>query len=320
MKPVILLGMPRSGTKLLRSFLNQHPKINIPHNESYLIHNSIRKFGESFDFSVLKNRIEYFQFLTTTKFYGKCKADGFDFTFEDFERLLSVYDWQHVFKLILNFYGPKGPHHQFLWGDKSPGTFSQLKYIHQIFPNAYIVHIVRDPRDYCLSAKNAWGKNVFRSVHRWNLEINYYSKLVNDLGINSINIKYEDLIDSPIQQLEKICEFLNIEYPSGLENLQKTVENIGSTKGKPTVVKGNKEKYIKAFNPKTISKLEGIGKEGMVSMGYPISYQGKSISLNPIYLKYASLMDGLHSLQFHMKNKGLLEGFSYFSKLHSNKR
>ena len=161
---------------------------------------------------------------------------------------------------------------------------------------------------------------MFRSVHRWNLEINYYSKLVNELSINCINIKYEDLIDSPIEQLEKICEFLNIEYPPGLENLQKTVENIGSTKGKPTVIKGNKDKYIKAFNPKTINKLEGIGKEGMESMGYSINYQGKSINLNPIYLTYASVMDGLHSLRFHVKNKGVLKGVSYYSKLHANKR
>ena len=34
--PLFLIGMPRSGTKLLRDLLNRHSRIAIPDNESHI--------------------------------------------------------------------------------------------------------------------------------------------------------------------------------------------------------------------------------------------------------------------------------------------
>jgi len=44
--PLFIIGMPRSGTKLLRDLMNQNPKIGIPAAETHFIPFMIKKFGD----------------------------------------------------------------------------------------------------------------------------------------------------------------------------------------------------------------------------------------------------------------------------------
>jgi len=43
--PLFILGMPRSGTKLLRDLLNRNPKIGVPTSETDFIPYLIKPFG-----------------------------------------------------------------------------------------------------------------------------------------------------------------------------------------------------------------------------------------------------------------------------------
>lgn len=128
-------------------------------------------------------------------------------------------------------------------------TPRNLFYIHEIlnyFPNAYFVHIVRDPRDVLLSQKNRWRRRQFsankfplrESIRSW---ANYHPVTISLLwrsGIKAwerseshphvIMVRFEDLLENPEGVVQRICSHIGIEYsPSMLE-----VPQIGSSHGK----------------------------------------------------------------------------------------
>ena len=49
--PLFIIGMPRSGTKLLRGLLNQHPQIGIPLSETEFLPWLVKCFPDYGDIS-----------------------------------------------------------------------------------------------------------------------------------------------------------------------------------------------------------------------------------------------------------------------------
>jgi len=318
--PIIILGMPRSGTKLIRTLLNQHPLINIPEKESYLFHSLLKKFGPDFDFRNKRNLLKLYIYFKGTKFYRSFSVDNIELSFNSFMNIFADKNWSYFFKVIFNYYGPKGIDHYGYWGDKSPGSYSQITWILKVFPDAKFIHLVRDPRDYCVSAKEAWGKNIYRSMYRWQSEINYFYQLKDKLKFNCISIKYEDLLYDSKYEMINLCNFLDIEYVEGMDSPVKIVENLGHAKGMSSLKRNNSKKYINKLSIKQIYKIESIGFDAILKTGYKPDFSAKQVNFNIFFLNILSYFDGFNSILFHVKDKGLLKGFKYFYILHSNKR
>ena len=317
--PLIILGLPRSGTKLLRQLLNQHSSISIPEIESYLIPYSINKFGFDYDLCKKEKRSKFFTFFQETLFYNSFDRLGKKMDYSEFENLLDDYNWQAVFKLIYSFYGPKKMNDVVIWGDKSPGSFHQIKYINNIYPNTKFIHILRDPRDYCVSVNKAWKKNIYRAAEEWQEEVSYFFEIQRRDDIQAKIIKYEALITQPDRVLEEICDFFDIKYESKMSVLSTEVENLGSAKGSTEIVVNNKNKYFKSLSENQIRKIEEITFEAIKDADYTINFASFSKRIS-FYQKWLfKFSDGLNSLLFHVKNKGFKEGMVYAYKFHKNK-
>jgi hypothetical protein len=91
------------------------------------------------------------------------------------------------------------------WLEKTPGNVFAFSPIREIFPTARFVHIVRDGRDAVASLARR-GFSPLLAVSRW-----YYATLT---GIqyrewpNYYELRYEDLVRSPREELTKLCAFL----------------------------------------------------------------------------------------------------------------
>ncbi len=165
--PVFLIGMPRSGTKLLRELLNRHPRISIPGSETeflpYLAHNW-DKFG------VLSSPEVFCQFyrqITRKPFFTYQRADN---------RMVSATDWYEnckdftpagVFEALIRLDVARPPPEISFGVTKSPSYIDDLTLIKSLYPSARFIHIIRDVRDYCLSIRRAWGKDMLRAAQRW---------------------------------------------------------------------------------------------------------------------------------------------------------
>ena len=68
------------------------------------------------------------------------------------------------------------------------------------------------------------------------------------LGTDFIEVRYEDLVDTPEKEARRLCTFLNLEFESGMTALQRATENLGDTKGSQQIVAGNYGKYSTQMN------------------------------------------------------------------------
>ena len=185
---IFIVGMPRSGTTLVQQIISSHPKVF--------------GVGESNQFS---NKINECFF----KENGFLKENLYNFDPINFSQVGEEYiknirqlsaDTKHILvKDLLNF----------TW----------LGFIKLIFPNAKIVHCVRNPMDTCVSLfKNYFVGGVDFSYDL--IELGEYYNLYQDIMLfwNNIlpnyyvNIFYEELINDPKKQIEKLLNVCNLEW------------------------------------------------------------------------------------------------------------
>ena len=98
-------------------------------------------------------------------------------------------------------------------------NFTWLGFIKLIFPNAKIIHCVRNPMDTCVSLfKNYFVGGVDFSYDL--IEMGEYYNLYRDVMLfwdnilpnYYVNIYYEELINNPKKQIEKLLNACNLEW------------------------------------------------------------------------------------------------------------
>ena len=313
--PVFIVGFPRSGTKLLRDLLNRNPCIGIPVSESHFIPFMIKKFGFDFDFSKEDNlRKFYYEFQDTTLFTNMNKL-GYHLTWEYLSKNSGHKDWCTILEVIFRFYAPIGRAKDFIWGDKTPGYINHIKLLKRLFPKSKFIHIIRDPRDCCLSVKKAWGKSIYRAAERWRQSIEYSHAISIDLNDDYHEIFYESLLKNPEKIMSNICKIIDCEYSSQMITLANPVESFGDTKNSTAIVASNLKKYYHLSKYK-IKRIEEIVCPVAKSLGYKFENDIKFKPLNSFEIKVYKLYDGYASLTSHIREKGLKQGVDFFRRLY----
>jgi len=110
--------------------------------------------------------------------------------------------------------------------EKNPRNSLRIPFLRAVWPHAKFVHIVRDGRDTVCSLKPGIGGEDWlhakppswkwmrdelswpeRGAVYWS-DMLYY--IENDLGPNSLTIKYEDLVSSPLAMMNRVQRFLGV--------------------------------------------------------------------------------------------------------------
>ena len=103
--------------------------------------------------------------------------------------------------------------------DKAPLNFRWIGFIKLLFPNAKIIHCLRDPKNNCLSM----FKNLFEGGLNFTYDqedlvtfYNQYKELMNfwkSMYSSDIHdVKYEDLISNNEQEIKKVIKFCNLSW------------------------------------------------------------------------------------------------------------
>jgi hypothetical protein len=107
------------------------------------------------------------------------------------------------------------------WGEKTPQHTLRWRTILEGFPNAQIIHLIRDGRDVMLSYKSAFfgPKHVYPLAIRWRQYLAAAAEARACLGDKAfLHVRYEDLLAAPQKELRRICTFLGEKYaPEMLE-------------------------------------------------------------------------------------------------------
>ncbi len=315
--PIFVVGMPRSGTKLLRSLIAQHPDIGISEIESHFIPYMIATFGDSPNFADRGFRRDFCAALQKTGFGWFQSQRGFGISDEIFAN--NPQSWAALFEAVFRYFLQLEAGNTKIWGDKTPGYVRHIPLLKKIFPEARIIHIIRHPLDYSLSVRNAWHKSMRRAAARWFQTMDRVMKEKADFGSDYMEVCYEDLLRDPESTMKEICAFLGLNYHEAMVRLSAPIENLGDAQGKREIVRNNQNKYVTKLSPKAIKRLEEIVFPSFQFFEqYQPLYGRKYRPLTRLENWLYTLYDGAASAHFHVfkANLGLKEGLRFFYNFH----
>ncbi len=103
-----------------------------------------------------------------------------------------------------------------IWLEKTPDNALHLDQIFAYYPNAKIIHILRNPEKSILSRRKYFNGekswNINRHVTKWLNTIHNIEKFTNLYPEQIISLKLEDLVSNKTNIMKDLCEFIGIEF------------------------------------------------------------------------------------------------------------
>lgn len=226
LSPVFIVSSGRSGTTLLRGILNASEQIYIPHESDFL--------ARAYPF--YKNKTEFTEedYNRIVKLFRKgAQANGWGMDRDyllNYLRSTEPSNFSDVNRAIYDAYMDMEGLSDLQWGIKHPVLIASVDKILEVFPGCKVVHIVRDGRDVCLSyqkvhkkSKKKFGpKGPITSALYW---IDGLKRIEENDCEQIYELRYEDMLVQPKQELKKLCEFLNIEFTEDLSERYSTSDS-----------------------------------------------------------------------------------------------
>lgn len=311
--PLFVVGMPRSGTKLARNLLNQHSRISIPRIETEFLPALARNLHKYGDVSNRAGFDRLYAHLIKANYFDFKRLEGEVLSADKWFLSCRSFDAAGIFEAFIRAEVGAPPGSGIFWGDKSPSYIDDIPLIIELYPNARILHIVRDVRDYCLSINHAWKKNMLRAAERWSDSVMLARRDGAKIGAQFLEVRYEDLIANAEPQLRRICEFVDIDFEPAMLTLSMPSENIGSTRGETRIVGGNSGKFSHQMSRKLLSRIEALAGDALESYGYVlVGKRQVPRRLSSVERFIAQCMDGYNLVRSDRENLGLLRGSIFY--------
>ena len=210
-RPIFVVGCPRSGTTMLQLMLHAHARIAIPPETRFLlpVYKNRRDFGDLTD---RENRARLASFIVDTK--GTAFRDlGLDREAVRAEVIDGPPTLGSALGIVFRAYARRFDKPR--WGDKRPAYLQNLPTLLRLFPDAQIVHIIRDGRD-CVASltETPWHKGgIYQAIAVWNRGMDEGRRAARTLGSDTYyELSYERLVQEPVGELAALCGFLGEEY------------------------------------------------------------------------------------------------------------
>lgn len=242
-KMIFVVGNSRSGTTMLGRMLGRNTLVHkfpelhlfgpcIPHGEESRAlskDESIRVFTWLLDVSERK--------LHATREPGKYVSQATQLSEQFFKTGASAWDLYYHFVLW-----EAGRNNKAIPCEDLPGNVFKMEQILDKFPEARIVHVVRDPRDVLLSQKNRHrrrklGGGYVKRKEMLRFWANYHPLLISRLWKNAVTaglrvqdprimtVHFEELLRDPLTEIKKICQHAGIPFEEDMLN----VPQVGSS-------------------------------------------------------------------------------------------
>lgn len=224
-QPVLILASGRSGNTLLRSMLTAGDELAIP-PESYVLPKVIRLY-KSYNFlswellcSLIISEFEaYKEFYTWNTSLVDSHQKARDLPKN--KRTLA-----NVLEIIYLEYANQNGFTSGRWGDKTPINSLYADKIAKVFPEAYYIHLIRDPRAVAVSYRSAKLHPDLESGMKFWIESN---KRIDSIKVKKVFIKYENLVEAPGAILNEICDFCKFKFNSDMLNHHLKSKRLGDT-------------------------------------------------------------------------------------------
>ena len=209
-EPLIVLGVSRSGTTLLRVILDRSPGIAIP-DESFFVPLLARRHRHAIDAAHFLDDVAR---IPTIRDWGLTAADVAP-------RVRSGMERGDAIAAIFESYAERAEKPR--WGDKTPMYMRHLALLDELFPSAQYVHLIRDGRDAALSFlempegtfTRIWAhpRTPAQFACLWRKEVRDARALGRRVGSDRyLEVRYEELVADPETLVRRICSFAEIPF------------------------------------------------------------------------------------------------------------
>lgn len=302
---IFILGVGRSGTSLVQSILSSHSNLGSPPETAF-----VRRYIAASRLKKSKKRMDPARMETILSQDRKL-------------RRLNL-DWQSILSRLSDQNGPPfevALYHAFMTEylknlkkerpiDKDPRLVEFLPTIKRWWPQAAIIHVIRDPRDVLASRKKAdWSKNrpVWSHIFAYFVQLKIGRRLGPRLfGNNYIEIFYEKLIQSPGKTIRDLCNAIGEPFEAEMLDFTGTSKRLVSPDEMPwkketlgPLLVNNSRKWPDCLSRWEVLLTETTCREGVEACGQGFSRvkgsPGTMVSkpigqilrlLGPLYIQY----------------------------------
>lgn len=233
-KGLFLGGCPKSGTTLLQALLDNHPQLMVFPRETHYM-DERDKYKALGDFqSKLCHLITRSSLRSVEQAWRETSKEAVSqqpqFIYERFVQIAQSFvaqPWMNDSFLLsetIRAYAVTLGHNWqecMRWVEKTPSNVPYAEELFRLFPDAKLIHLLRDPRAVFASRRRllldrygAYTK-AHRLVREWNHSARQIERLRNYRD-NCLVIRYEDLVRDSRGVMERICRFAGIDFLPGL--------------------------------------------------------------------------------------------------------
>ncbi len=164
-KPIFIAGLQRSGTSLMRGIIGSHPTVAIFQWDLPLW----TSFYDRYKYKNLDDVTIWCQLIQEILSHTKVQEASIIL---DRNAIFKAVDGEShvacgvIFEHILRQYATQVGRPR--WGLKTPNNEFYAEAIFKAYPNAKMIHMIRDPRDVAVSIKSTgWGWNITEHIQLW---------------------------------------------------------------------------------------------------------------------------------------------------------
>lgn len=218
-----MFGMERSGTTLLTMMVGAHPQIVMPLSVTGMWFDFADRLGR--DYGGLASASDCDRMVTDVINHPRIRLWE---TPLDFARIRSATRLEDYPSLVAAVYQEcANQHDKPYWASMDIGTLRRMHTVHDWFPDARFLHIVRDGRDVALSHQTMpfGAGNIAECAAAWDRRISTNMRMGEMLSPDQYMIlHFEDLIQEPEKNLRSVCEFIGVGYSPEMLCYAETVE------------------------------------------------------------------------------------------------
>lgn len=213
-RPILLVGCPRSGTTLLSVILHAHPRIAMPPETRFLfpVYQRRNTFG---DLSSPRNRRKLARRITGRR--TRFRQLGLDRRKIINRIAQGPPTIGSAMAIVWSEYARSRGKQR--WGEKRPLYWQQMDWLLRLFPDAQVIHLIRDPRACVASLLDVhwWRGGFYDAVATWVMSDRELRAFGRRAGPGCYYpLRYEDLLADPRTELRKLCDFLGEQFDDAM--------------------------------------------------------------------------------------------------------
>jgi hypothetical protein len=305
--PIFVCGPARSGTTLLVRLLDSHPDVAVLPEETYLYQDLLLRrtlswcvihLAETMDLPRLPAILSlppFRRFSFAGAEHLRRRLEIWVQSFGDFSmRSSDVIDTaipkgitsDRYWQTFLDLYDrlvPGSLDASRYWLEKTPSNERFVSLHERAFSGACrYLHVLRDPRDMAASMLKRWSdrgaderdREFVRICYLWSLSVHLCARGLKAYSGRYYAIRYEDLVRCPVEVMNGVCRFLDIEMnervlmPTRLGNDVSPNSSYEETESASGVISSQVGRFREVLSPAQVRFIENLLRDQMTACGY----------------------------------------------------